>query len=280
MPRCTTKLHTSKPRVKAVTFDLWETLLFEKDGYSIQRSDARCTNLAKALNTIGIKISKEHVAQAFDKAVSSLVDIWKTDKDVSHMEQLKLILNCLTGNASALRDEWISELSSAYTSPIFEVPPYINPDAAQVLKWLKDQNKQTAIICNTGLTPGFVLRRFLETRGIAKHFDLMLFSDEVSFRKPHPKIFELAAKKLRVKPCEIVHVGDNLKTDVMGAKDAGFKAVHFVCDVGRDRIAEANPNSLVYISRKLDSLHVTQTVPDRTISSLNMLIEVIKQLEE
>ncbi len=108
----------------------------------------------------------------------------------------------------------------------------------------------------------------------------MLFSDEVGFRKPHPKIFEIAAEKLNAKPCEIVHVGDNLKTDVAGAKNAGFKAVHLVCDAGRDRIAEADPKSLVHISRKLDSLHTTQTVPDRTISSLAMLIEVIKQLEE
>jgi len=236
-------------------------------------------NLAKALNTIDIKISKEQVAQALDKAVSSLVEIWKTDKDVSHMEQLKLILNCLTENTLTLKNGWISELSRAYTSPIFEVPPYINPDAPHVLEWLKNQNKQTAIICNTGLTPGIMLKRFLEKNGMAKYFDLMLFSDEVGFRKPHPKIFEIAAEKLNAKPYEIIHVGDNLKTDVVGAKKAGFKAVHLVCDVGRDRIAEADPKSLVHISRKLDSLRTTQTVPDRTISSLATLIEVIKQLK-
>jgi len=272
-------LSVNNLRVKAVTFDLWETLLFEKNGYSIQRSDARCKNLAQALNNFGIKISKEHVAQALDETVSSLVKIWETNRDVSHIEQLKLIIKCLTKGALTLNDECISELSYAYTSPIFEIPPYINPDAPNVLKWLKDQNKQTAIICNTGLTPGFALRNFLEKNGIAKYFDLMLFSDEIGFRKPHPKIFEIAAEKLNAEPCEIIHVGDNLKTDVMGAKNAGFKAVHFVCDVGRDRIAEADPKSLVHISRKLDGLCETGIIPDRAISSLSALIEVIKLLE-
>jgi putative hydrolase of the HAD superfamily len=66
----------------------------------------------------------------------------------------------------------------------------------------------------------------------------MLFSDEIGIRKPNKQIFQTAAEKSKTQPCSIVHVGDNLKCDVWGAKNAGFKAIHFSTDAGKDREAE------------------------------------------
>jgi len=82
-----------------------------------------------------------------------------------------------------------------------------------------------------------------------------------------------------VQPCEIVHVGDNLKADVLGAKNAGLKAIHFSSLEGRDKIAESDPNSLVSHSRKLDKLEGCKIVPDVEISSLSMLMKAIEGLE-
>ncbi|MEM3578397.1 MAG: HAD-IA family hydrolase [Candidatus Bathyarchaeia archaeon] len=147
------------------------------------------------------------------------------------------------------------------------------------MQWLKSQNKHVGVICNTGLTPGFGLRRFLEKEGVAKYFDVMIFSEEVGVRKPDPRIFHLVSEKLKVKPCEVVHLGDNLSSDVWGAKNAGFKAIHFLCEVGRDRMAESDPTSLVSLSRKLDSLKEEDIVPNATISSLTMLKKVIAKLD-
>ena len=153
-----------------------------------------------------------------------------------------------------MKEEWVNELSSAYVSPLFEVPPYLNPDVRRVLHWLKNRNKLIGLICNTGRTPGFGIRRFLEKESVAEYFDLMLFSDEVGIRKPNPRIFQIAAKKLKAKPYEVVHVGDNLKSDVWGAKKAGLKAIYYSTEVGRDKIAESDPTSLVAQSRKLGNL--------------------------
>ncbi len=170
-------------------------------------------------------------------------------------------------------------MTSAYVSAIFEVPPYLNPDAKGVLKWLKDHGKLIGLICNIGLTPGFSLRRFLAREDITKYFDEMLFSDELGIRKPDTEIFQLAAQKLKAKPCEIVHIGDNLKSDVWGAKRAGFRTIFLLADVGRDRIAESDPTSLVSISRRLYNLNDESIVPDKTITSLGMSIKAIEELE-
>ena len=268
-----------KQRIKAVTFDLWETLLFERDGNNAKRTFARCRNLVEALNRFGVNVSVEQLDLALKETISSLLKVWDMNKDVSHLGQIWLITKCAFGGSATVKEEWIDELSSAYVSPFFEVPPYLNPDAREVLQWLRNRNMLIGIICNTGLTPGFGIKRFLEEEGIAEYFDAMVFSDEVGVRKPDPRIFHLVTKRLKVKPFEVVHVGDNLKSDVWGAKNAGFKTVHLSCKVGRDRRAESDLTSLVSLSRKLGNLREDEIVPDARITSLGMLVKAIKELE-
>jgi len=264
--------------IKAVTFDLWETLLLERNGWGARRAFARCKNLADALKMFGVEVSVEKLSLTLKETVSSLLKVWDTNKDVTHLDQIRLVVKHVSGGI-AMKEEWVDALSSAYVSAFFEVPPYLNSDTCEVLRWLKSRNKLVGVICNTGLTPGFGLRRFLEDQGVAEYFDVMIFSDEVGIRKPDPRMFHLATKKLKAKPCEVVHVGDNLKTDVWGAKNAGFKAIYLSSDVGRDRIAESDPTSLVSLSRNLGNLRREQISPDRTVTSLAMVIKAIEELE-
>jgi len=272
-------MDTGKHAIRAVTFDLWETLLFESDGASKRRADARCRNLAQALNSLGVQVSLEEMSAAVSETVSSLISIWGTNRDVAYIDQIRLIIKKATRHSLELKQEWTNELIPAYTSNVLEVPPYLNPEARKALKGLKKRNKLIGLICNTGLTPGIGLRKFLANESVSRYFDLMIFSEEIGIRKPDPRIFHLAAQRLGVQPCEIVPVGDNLKADVLGAKNAGLKAIHFSSLEGRDKIAESDPNSLVSHSRRLDKLEGCKIVPDVEISSLSMLMKAIEGLE-
>ena len=271
-------LSLNKTSVKAVTFDLWETLLLEKDGDNSRRILARCNNLEKILDKFGVKISVMQLDQTLKAMSSWLVSVWDTNKDVTHLDQIRFIIKTALKKSVKMKKELIKELSIAYVSPLFEVPPYLNPDAPKVLQWLKERNKPVGLICNTGRTPGFSLRKFLNNAGVADYFDVMFFSDEVGIRKPDPQIFQMAATKLKVKPYEIIHVGDNLKSDIWGAKNAGLKTIYFSTETGRDMTAETDPNSLVSISRKLGTLKEKEIVPDKTITSLSMIINSIENL--
>lgn len=272
-------MDTGEHPIRAVTFDLWETLLFESDGASQRRADARSRNLAMALNNLDVQVSVEQVSEAISKTVSSLLALWDENRDMGCVEQVRLIIKNVSGDSLDLRREWTNELVSAYTLSVLEVPPYLNPDGRRVLEDLKKRRKLVGLICNTGLTPGTGLRKFLVDEGVAECFDLMLFSEEIGIRKPDPRIFHMAAQRLGVQPFEIVHVGDNLKADVWGAKNAGLKAIHFSSQEGRDTIAESDPNSLVSLSRRLGDLEGRKIVPDREISSLSMLVKAIEELE-
>ena len=265
--------------IRAVSFDLWETLLFENDGASTRRARARWKNLTEELNSLGVRVSLEDVSAAISEVISLLVTVWESNRDVSCVDQIRLIIKRASRNSLDLKPEWIKRLVSAYNSSILEVPPYLNPEARKVMVGLKERHKQIGLICNTGLTSGNGLREFLANERVPEYFDSMIFSEEIGIRKPDPRIFRLAAEDLDVQPCEIVHVGDNLKTDVWGAKNAGLKAIYFSSQQGRDRIAESDPKSLVSLSRKLNSLNGRKVVPDITISSLSMLMKAIEELE-
>ena len=80
-----------KTSVKAVTFDLWETLLLERDGDVSRRILARCNNLEKVLKNFGVEISVEQLDLLLKSMSSWLVRVWETNKDVTHLDQIRFI---------------------------------------------------------------------------------------------------------------------------------------------------------------------------------------------
>ncbi len=65
----------------------------------------------------------------------------------------------------------------------------------------------------------------LKQDGLDSYFDIDLRASFNGPRcKPNPDLFLLAARKLGVRPCEMLHIGDDPLTDIKGAIDAGFNA--------------------------------------------------------
>jgi len=124
-----TALKVRKSVVKAVTFDVWETLLFEREGSSSERTAIRCRSLAQTLNELGLKVAVDQVEVALRETISSLVEIWKENKDVSLLDQIQLFMRHVP-KGKLLKSESFDKLSRAYVKPLFEVPPYLNSDAS------------------------------------------------------------------------------------------------------------------------------------------------------
>ena len=70
------------------------------------------------------------------------------------------------------------------------------------------------------------LRPLLRRLGLARWFDEIIVSSEVGVAKPSPRIFDLAARRLKVPPDAVLHVGDSFSLDVRSARAAGFQGVH------------------------------------------------------
>jgi putative hydrolase of the HAD superfamily len=99
--------------------------------------------------------------------------------------------------------------------------------AHAILSALRTRGVRTALICDTGFTPGRVVRTLLRQHGLLQHLELCVFSEEVGAPKPHARAFESALAGLGVGARGAVHVGDLRRSDVAGARAAGMASVRF-----------------------------------------------------
>ena len=97
--------------------------------------------------------------------------------------------------------------------------------AGKTLELLAEADIATALICDTGYTPGPVLRRILERTGLLAGLDVQVFSDEVGVPKPEAAIFEAALEGVGVEARRAIHVGDLKRTDVAGARAMGMHSI-------------------------------------------------------
>jgi len=97
--------------------------------------------------------------------------------------------------------------------------------APETLRTLRSAGIRTALVCDTGLTPGRVVRDFLDELGLLSNLEFCAFSNEVGVPKPDPRIFRAALEAIGSTPDEAVHVGDLLRTDIEGGRALGMKTV-------------------------------------------------------
>lgn len=78
---------------------------------------------------------------------------------------------------------------------------------------------------------------WLEAEGFAPYFKSVVLSSIFGKRKPDPAIYLEAARLAEVDPSHCVYVGDNLKRDVTGTRQAGFGMV--IIMISPEELAEA-----------------------------------------
>lgn len=101
------------------------------------------------------------------------------------------------------------------------------PGAVAALSKLKAAGVRLAVVSNFDTR----LRPILSHLGVEGLFDAIVVSAEVGAEKPNPVIFEAALQALKMRPHEVVHVGDDRRNDVWGARDAGIAAWLWGVDV-------------------------------------------------
>ncbi len=101
---------------------------------------------------------------------------------------------------------------------------WLPKDYKKTLKELRKDFKLAVV--SSGVAPwGYYDFRKIFGFDFKKDFDLVLFSSEQGFLKESGKLFALALKKFRLKPCEAAFVGNSYRDDVLLAKRFGLKTV-------------------------------------------------------
>jgi putative hydrolase of the HAD superfamily len=252
--------------LKAIAFDLWETLITDTPELSREQERLRLTRMEEILRARGHAPVAERIERAYRALWHRCNDLyWSADVDVPCRRQIEHFLEELELEPWSFDESVLAELEHAYAHAALEVLPAVVDGASQTLAELKARGFGVGLISNTGRTPGYVLRPILEALGLASSIDVMVFSNEHGQCKPRPSIFEELRRGLGVAYDELVFVGDNLYVDVHGAQRCGMRAVHFEPPVRGTAVAPPFDHGL-------------EIVADARVTSLRDLIGVVEVL--
>ena len=256
-----------------VTFDLWGTLFIDRPELDDARNAMRCERMCQVLSESKTTVSEEEMKKGYEQTATQFQAIWRSNKELLTMEQIRLIMNAAGLNDFVLNSGTAKKLESAYVDPIFDAPPELNDDAVTTLQEMRKQVRGIGLISNTGRSPGTALRELLRKYGVLGFFDSTVFSDQVGSRKPDRQIFEKAVTALGTEPAKVVHIGDDPEADAWGAKNAGMKAL--LLDYPIPEGFMDRPTSLFALSRFDRRVPDSEIRPDGRISSLREALDFL-----
>jgi FMN phosphatase YigB (HAD superfamily) len=207
--------------VDAVTFDYWNTLVFEQPGHL---TDRRIRAWLGILEEAGLVVDEPRIRGAFEGSWKRATEHWKSNRGYYAPHAVSEILEEL---AIELTQDLRDRLGGAFWGAAEGAELHLTDGVESCLRSLRDAGLRLGIVCDVGMTPSSYLRAFLESNGLLEWFDHWAFSDEVGHYKPSPTIFRNALDGLGVKPERAAHVGDLRRTDVAGALAAGMTAVRY-----------------------------------------------------
>ncbi|URA10710.1 HAD family hydrolase [Thermospira aquatica] len=206
-------------KIKAVVFDLYRTLI-DDSGVEVQRENYIKESLYSLLEKNLYPVKHKEVVAAYQEMKEVMEDFHKRQVAFGAFSQVKYLAEKLHVNDHVL----FHKMFDLYSMAVLHLSPKFMPHTLDALELLKDNGIKIGLISNTGITPGFALRLWLEERKVANLFHTMLFSDEVGVLKPNSLIFEIMAFCLGLAPESILFIGDTPTIDYEGALAAHFQA--------------------------------------------------------
>jgi putative hydrolase of the HAD superfamily len=174
-------------------------------------------SICRYLKSLNIELSVDEVAALIRKTEKEMEEQLVYDRDI-YWERVMFKLGFDTLPRYLFR-EWTEIYWRYYsTAPVF-------PDVEPTLSSLRRLGYRLGMITNTDGGTG-VKRRRLQNYDLMMFFDVVIVAgDDVDEIKPSPKPFLKASELMGVEPGECAMVGDHPVNDILGAKNAGMKAV-------------------------------------------------------
>jgi len=203
--------------IRAITFDLWNTLLGEANTRG--RREMRCVAFSRAS---GVPVGE--VREAWEHAVIEFERCHRDEQRTLHAGDYVEFLCQSLGVTLSRRAS--REVAEVFAVAILDHPPVPVDGALEAVR-AAARRFPLALISDTGNSPGRVLRQLMERCGFLQYFRVGVFSDEEGACKPAAGMFEAAARGLGVPPADLLHIGDLEYSDIAGAHALGARAALF-----------------------------------------------------
>ncbi len=209
--------------LRAVTLDLWGTLVESRD--PIGKIERRRAMLLAAIREAGYPLEVEGLRGGF-RAARRIIDagIAHDRRDIGPPGRWQELMRQLGVPPEAVP---FDRVTAAYEDLTVEYLPELLPGVEAAVEQLAGKYR-IGLICNTGYTGGRVLRQVLAQRGLIGHIEVLTFSNEHGYLKPHHTIFHDTLAALSVSPEHAVHIGDTEEMDIVGAQAAGMYSARYL----------------------------------------------------
>ncbi|MCA0966789.1 HAD family hydrolase [Priestia flexa] len=231
-----------KMNIKAIFFDLDDTLLWDKKSvaeafratceYASEKYDVDPIELEAAVREAASSLYATYETYEFTKmiGINPFEGLWGDFHDEhENFQKMKQIVPIYRKNA------WTQGLKSlgiddeAFGAELAErFPkerrrnPFVYEDTFDVLNELQSNYK---LLLLTNGSPQLQNIKLEITPEIVPYFDEIVISGAFGRGKPDPSIFDHALSLLNLSKDEVIMVGDNLMTDILGASRAGIRSV-------------------------------------------------------
>lgn len=191
--------------IKGILFDMDNTLL---DFMLYKKETAKAT--AKAMVKKGLPAKESEVyKRIFQIYDEKGIEYQKTCYEVVKPYNLEIHLAEKIQHAGIV----------AYIKKKYEVlKPY--PGVKKTLRKLKKMNLKMGIVSDA---PRNKIWDRLILSNLEDEFEVVVSHCDTLNYKPHPSPFQLGLKKLKLKPYDVLFVGDNPNRDIKGANELGMK---------------------------------------------------------
>ncbi|MDE0592158.1 MAG: HAD family hydrolase [Dehalococcoidia bacterium] len=250
----------------AVTFDLWQTLVFENDGTAISmvRREARSEQMVQRLSQFGVELELSVVRESFNSLSSEITAGHDDGYDAPYEDWIKILVERLAPElAEQIGSAEIAHIGKLVDQTFLDTPPKLLDGTKELLGELKKRGLKIGLISNTGLTSPQTYSKWFAQLGILDGFDFLAFSNGQSVAKPDAAIFEITLTNLGVDANRSLHVGDNMHTDVAGAAAVGMSTVWVCGGTNSPVVTNVEPNYSV------DSAIELPAIVDEWLASLN-----------
>jgi HAD superfamily hydrolase (TIGR01549 family) len=205
-----------------VTFDLYDTL--------IELHPPRWERLAAAARQHGIETDvatlrdADRIGEDYFTEENGAIPIRDRTRAEQEVFRLELMRRWLEAAALPHDPDTVRELRRTYLSEFDERPFHeyyrLFADVMPALRTLRKAGIKTAIISNADDDVTIVAMHF----DFATLMDLIVTSALVGYEKPDPRTFYAALDPLQIDPSRALHVGDQPKSDIIGARAVGMGA--------------------------------------------------------
>ena len=200
--------------IKAVFFDIYGTIAdFFPPKEEIQ------INVAEKFN---ITLDKDKIVDAYKLANNFLVKqnsifpIRKMNDEQKlnfFSEYEKIIIDNSGSNVDVglAKNIWVEITKQKYDLKIF-------PDLIQCINDLRDMGLILGLISNINMSG----KKIAEKLGVSSYFNYVFTSEDLGYEKPNKMIFEKSLDIAKLTPSEVVFIGDQVESDILGAKNANI----------------------------------------------------------